>query len=254
MTDESGGGTKIRLNKVLARAGVASRRAADRLIEEGRVGVNGSTVTALGMMVDPEVDAIKVDGHRLPKAPVGFVYYVLNKPRACMTTLSDPEGRKTVADLIPGIRRRVFPVGRLDYQSEGLLLLTDDGDLSRALMHPSSGVMKTYQVKVRGIPSPEALSRIRRGVVIDGRKAVASRVRMLRQERHAWCEIGVHEGRKHLVRKLFEAVGHPVIKLRRTRYGGVSLDDLGSGEFRALEAGELDRLRRAAGKSGGRRN
>ena len=143
---------QLRLNKAIAQAGLASRRAADRLIAEGRVTVNGHTVTELGTRIDPEHDAVKVDGKMLPRAPTDRVWFALNKPRECVTTLSDPEGRRTVADLVKPIRRRVFPVGRLDYHSEGLLLLTDDGDLARALMHPSSGVLKTYEVKVRGQP------------------------------------------------------------------------------------------------------
>jgi 23S rRNA pseudouridine2605 synthase len=236
-----------RLQKVLARHGVASRRAAERMIEEGRVTVNGKVITRLGSKVDPALDAIKVDGRRLAPAPVVPTYLMLNKPKGYVTTLSDPDGRRTVADLITRVRNRVFPVGRLDFNSEGLLLLTDDGDLAQALMHPRKGVEKTYMVKVRGRPEAATLRRLALGVRVDERKAVPSKVRIVRPEPNSWLEVSVVEGRKHLVRRMLEAVGHPVSKLRRIRYGGLRLGSLPLGEMRPLTSAEVEHLRRVVG-------
>jgi pseudouridine synthase len=236
-----------RLNLVLARAGVASRRAADRLIAEGRIRVNGSIVTALGSRVDPERDRVTVDGRALPAAPRRHTYLMLHKPRGCVTTLSDPEGRPTVLGLLRGVTVRVFPVGRLDYQSEGLLLLTDDGELARALMHPSSGVTKTYRAKVRGVPEADSLARLARGVRVDGRPTQPAQVSLLRRTGStAWVELVLHEGRKRQVRRMLEAIGHPVQRLRRTRYDGLELGALPAGRFRPLTAREVALLRSSA--------
>jgi pseudouridine synthase len=240
-----------RLNRWLARAGVASRRAADRLIEERRVRVNGSVVVELGTKIDPGRDAVRVDGKRVAGPPERPTYLALHKPRAVVTTMSDPEGRPTVKDLIPGARGGLFPVGRLDYQSEGLLLVTDDGDLARDLMHPRSHLPKTYQVKVRGTPQSEVLRRLSRGVPVgDARPSGPAQVRMLRPGHNAWLEITVTEGRKHLVRRMLSAVGHPVLKLKRTRIGGVELGKLPPGESRALTQAEITGLRRAVRRGG----
>jgi 23S rRNA pseudouridine2605 synthase/16S rRNA pseudouridine516 synthase len=241
-----------RLNKVLARAGLASRRGADRLIEEGRVTVNGRVVRELGGQVDPVRDAIKVDGRRIPPAPTQHAYFVLYKPRGYVTTMSDPQSRPTVRELIRAIRHRVFPVGRLDFDSEGLLLLTDDGELARDLMHPGSGVLKTYAVKVRGEPGERALARLRAGVELREGPALPARARVTRRGPNSWLEISVVEGRKHQVRRMLEAVGHPVLKLKRIRYAGLTLRGLQPGGLRRLGADEIDKLRRAARP--GRRN
>jgi pseudouridine synthase len=244
-----------RLNKVLARAGLASRRGADHLIREGRVSVNGKVVDELGLRVDPARDAIKVDGKRLPPPPSSNTYLILNKPRGCVTTLSDPEGRDTVKRFLRGVPGRVFPVGRLDYHSEGLLIFTDDGELARDLMHPRSHVPKTYAVKVRGIPGPAALSRLRHGVSIDGRRTLPARVEFSRRGANPWLEVTIVEGRKHQVRRMLLAVGHPVLKLRRIRYDGLRLGDLPPGGLRPLRPDEVARLREAirSRSSGGRR-
>lgn len=244
-----------RIQKVLAHAGIASRRAAERLILEGRVTLNGSVVRELGTKVDPAKDAIKVDGKRVGSAPARATYLMLNKPRRVVTTLSDPEGRPSVKDYLRGVGARVYPVGRLDYDSEGLLLLTDDGELARDLMHPSSLVEKTYLAKVRGMPDADALVRLGRGVFLDGRRTGPARVRVVRTGENAWIEIGIAEGRNRQVRRMCLAVGHPVQRLRRLRYGGVSLGRLPAGQLRALTRAEVDALRRAvriAGKSSGR--
>lgn len=238
--------TPERLQKVLAHAGVASRRACERLILDGRVSVNGSTVTELGTKVDPARDAIRLDGKRVGQAPRHRTYLVLNKPRGFVTTLKDPEGRPTVKDLIRGVRARVYPVGRLDYDSEGLLILTDDGDLARRLMHPSSGVAKTYLAKVRGEPSPEALRRLERGVRIEGKPTLPATARLARRGENPWIEVRIVEGRNRQIRKMLDAVGHPVMRLRRTGYGPLTLGKLAHGLFRPLTDGEVETLRRAA--------
>jgi pseudouridine synthase len=236
-----------RLNKVLSRAGIASRRAADRLIVEGRVQVNGQVVRELGCKVDPGRDAIKVNGKRIPAAPRSHTYLILNKPRGCVTTLSDPEDRPTVRDLLHGVRARVYPVGRLDFQSEGLLLLTDDGDLARDLMRPASGVVKTYAAKVRGTPEVAQLQRLRGGIRLEGRMTLPAEVALKRRGPNSWLEVRIVEGRKHQVRKMFEAIGHPVLKLRRVGYGGLDLGKLPPGSFRHLTTAEVGVLRRSAG-------
>ncbi len=245
-----------RLHKVVASAGVCSRRAAERLMEQGRVRVNGHLVTRPGTQVDPSRDTIVVDGKRLRKTSQQKIYLMLNKPKGCVTTLADPEGRPTVGDLIRGVRSRVFPVGRLDFDSEGLLLVTNDGDLARDLMHPGTGVEKTYTVKVRGRPGEDALRRLTRGITLDGRWARSSRLRLVKSagsSANSWLEVTVTEGRKHLVRRLLQSVGHPVLKLRRTRYDGIRLGKLAPGAFRHLTPRELAGLREACIGAGGAR-
>jgi pseudouridine synthase len=241
-----------RLQKVLAYAGVASRRAAERLIVEGRVTVNGAVVEALGTKVDPDKDAIKVDGKRVAAPPSGRTYLALNKPRGVVTTLADPEGRPTVKDYLRGVKARVYPVGRLDFASEGLLLLTDDGTLARDLMHPSRGVEKTYLVKVKGEPDSEALSRLRRGVPLDGKRTGPAKARVVRRGDNAWIEVTIGEGRNRQVRRMLQAVGHPVQRLRRVSYGGVALGRLPVGQLRVLSEAEVGTLARAATGVAGR--
>lgn len=238
-----------RLQKVLAKAGIASRRAAEQLILEGRVRVNGTVVQELGSRVDPSRDAVKVDGRRIPAIPTTPVYLMLNKPRGYVTTLRDPQRRPTVLDLVKEVKRRVYPVGRLDFNSEGLLLLTDDGDLARDLMHPRSHVRKTYLVKVRGRPDPATLERLARGIVLEGRRTLPAEIRMVRPEPNSWLEVTVMEGRKHQVRNMLRAVGHPVAKLKRIGYAGLSLGDLSPGAMRALTSRERAALKRASGSA-----
>jgi pseudouridine synthase len=242
-----------RLHKVLARAGLSSRRGAERMIEQGRVAVNGRTVERPGVLVDPRRDAIEVDGQRIRAEPAPAAYFLLHKPRGCLTTLADPRGRRTVAELIGHLRPPVRPVGRLDYNSEGLLLLTNDGDLARALMHPSSGIVRTYVDKVRGEPDARTLARLRAGVPLDGRPARPRSLRITRPGHNAWVEVAMLEGRKHVVRRLFAAVGHPVVKLKRTRYASLSLGSLPPGGVRALTRSEIARLRRAVERPAPRR-
>ncbi len=230
-----------RLQKVLARRGFGSRRACEELVTAGRVRVNRQPAR-LGQRVDPERDVVEVDGVPVGVRP-GLVYYLLNKPRGVVTTASDPQGRPTVTALVPP-EPRVFPVGRLDADSEGLLLLTNDGELAHRLAHPRYGVEKVYEVDVEGVPSEEALRRLAEGVELeDGRTAPAG----VRRLGAAKLELTLHEGRKHQVKRMCEAVGHPVRRLHRSRYAGLTVDDVPSGRWRALARDEVEALRRNVG-------
>ena len=234
-----------RINKLLAHAGVASRRAVDGLILEGRVTVNGTVVRELGVKIDPACDAVKVDGRRIHLESRPNLYLMLHKPGGVVTTLDDPEGRATVADLLQGIRGRVFPVGRLDFHSEGLLFLTNDGDWAHNLMHPERHVAKTYRVKVRGTPTRATLDRLSGGIRLDGRRTAAAKFRVIQPGNNAWLDVTLYEGRKNQIRRMLAAVGHPVGKLRRVSVGGVELGDLSPGRFRHLTEVELRRLKGA---------
>jgi 23S rRNA pseudouridine2605 synthase len=233
-----------RLQKVLARAGLASRRACEALIAEGRVSVDGE-VAVLGRRVDAAIARVEVDGVPLPVAP-DLVTYLLNKPAGVVTTMSDPQGRATVATLVPN-EPRVFPVGRLDYDSEGLLLLTNDGELTQLLTHPSHGVAKAYLAEVVGVPSAGELRRLRAGVELEDGLTAPARVAVVdRRGDDAAIEIVIHEGRKRQVRRMCEAVGHPVTRLVRTRIGPLSDARLAPGAWRVLDAAEVRSLYVAA--------
>lgn len=234
---------EIRLQKLIAGAGLASRRKAEALIAAGRVTVNGKVVTELGTKVDPSKDHVKVDGKHLSQAQP-FVYLLLNKPKNVMSTLDDPGGRTTVKDYLRGVSVRVFPVGRLDFDSEGLMLLTNNGDLAQALLHPRYHVPKTYLIKVKGILTEEEIRQLERGVTLeDGMTGPATVKKIKKAEMNSWLEITIGEGRKHQVRRMLESVGHPVIKLMRVKMGPLSLGDLASGEFRFLTDREANALR-----------
>ena len=238
MNEQEPGGD--RLQKVLAQAGLGSRRACEVLIEEGRVEVNGE-VARLGRRVDPEHDRVSVDGVRIPVRP-GLVYYLLNKPAKVVTTASDPEGRPTVIDLVPA-EPRVFPVGRLDWDTEGLLLLTNDGDLAHGLTHPSRGVPKTYLAEVSGIPSRGALRRLREGIDLDDGPTAPAKARLAQTTpTGSALEIVIHEGRNRQVRRMCEAIGHPVRRLVRTRFGPLHENRLAPGQWRALTQAEIRAL------------
>jgi 23S rRNA pseudouridine2605 synthase len=226
---------------------VASRRQAEELIRTGRVSVNGLVVRELGARADPARDEITLDGERLAKRPPSRTI-ALHKPRGVVSTLADPEGRPTVRELVAELGLRVYPVGRLDLQSSGLLLLTNDGALAQGLLHPRRGVERVYHVKVHGSPDARALGRLRRGIRLEEGLVVPSRVRRMRALPHkTWLEIGLREGRKHVVRRLCASLGLPVDKLVRVRLGPVQLGDLPPGAWRALTPTELGVLRRAAG-------
>ncbi len=237
-----------RLQKILSAAGVASRRAAESLIVEGRVSVNGDTVIELGTRADPLVDDIRVDGRRIPQPRRRYI--ALHKPRGYVTTRSDPEHRPTVIDLL-GLKEYVYPIGRLDYDSEGLLLLTNDGEFADRLMHPRYGVEREYEARVRGVPEPAALRRLAQGVHIEGRRTASADVRLMETGRgargdQAIISVVLHEGRTRQVRKMCEAIGHPVVRLRRVRIGPIRLGSLKAGEFRELTRREVEELEQAA--------
>ena len=281
-----------RLQKIIAAAGIASRRSAEKLISSGAVSVNGTMVTELGTKADIEHDHIRVNGKLLHGAE-RQVYLLMNKPKGYVTTVSDPEGRPTVMDLLRGIRARVYPIGRLDYASEGLLLLTNDGELSNKLMKAASHVPKVYVVKVAGTPNEAGLEKLRRGLSIPidrrfqrrpqssaadksrslgsgGEAATSARddkdkkserdkkkgakrirtaptkVRLVREGDNPWYELTLTEGKNRQIRKMFEEIGHHVEKIKRVRYGPLSLD-IPPGEFRRLSTAEIEKLKAATG-------
>lgn len=231
-----------RLQKILSRFGVASRRSGERLMTEGRVTVNGVAVKNLGARADPTRDDIRVDAVRV-RAPRNLVYLLLNKPRGVVTTRADPEGRTTVMDLVPAARG-LFPVGRLDVNTEGLILLTNDGAFAQRVSHPRYEVPRIYHAKVRGVPSARTLDQLRKGIRIEGEHLAVDRVRVLEADNNAWLEITLHEGKHHEVRRLLEGVGHPVSKLRRVGIGSLTIRSLAPGEFRHLTPLEVNRLGR----------
>ena len=239
-----------RLQKILSQGGIASRRAAEKLIAEGRVTLNGETVREMGVKADPGVDDIRVDGRRV-KAVERRRYILLNKPKGVVTTRSDPQRRRTVLDLLDTVREYVYPVGRLDYDSEGLLLLTNDGDLAAQLTHPRHGVERTYEARVSGMPDREAIDRLRRGIPLDGRRTLPATVVLVNEGRHdrdGVLRLTIREGRNRQVRRMCEAVGHPVQTLRRIQVGPLRIGGLRVGQWRELTKEEVEELR--SGKSG----
>jgi 23S rRNA pseudouridine2605 synthase len=235
-----------RLQKVLAHAGVASRRASETLIEQGRVTVNGQTVTVLGFKVDPRRDVIAVDGQRLSRPSEKLVYLILNKPKDVLTTASDDRGRRTVVDLVE-VEERVYPVGRLDLKSEGLVLLTNDGELAEKLTHPRSHVEKEYQVLVAGRPTTPTLARWRRGEIeVEGQPSERAVVERLKIEGdNTWLKIILTEGRKRQIREVGQALGHRVLRLERVRIGPIKLGHLKPGKWRHLKPAEVEQLKRS---------
>jgi len=235
-----------RLQKILSQAGVASRRATERLMIEGRVTVNGATIRELGTKADAAHDDIRVDGRRV-KAAEQHRYLLLHKPRGYVTTRSDPERRPTVIDLLNGVREYVYPVGRLDFDSEGLLILTNDGDLAARLTHPSHEVPRVYEARVLGVPDRHDLDRLRRGVSIEGRHTGPADVVLLGESSgHATLRVTIREGRNRQVRRMCESIGHPVTQLRRVAIGPITDARLKPGAWRDLSDEEVARLRKAA--------
>jgi len=232
-----------RLQKIISAAGAASRRKAEELIVEGCVTVNGRIVRELGTKADPEKDAIKVSG-KLIHLPQSKTYIVLNKPRGFITSMKDPEGRPVVTELLKGVKARVVPVGRLDYDTEGLLIMTNDGDLAHSLMHPSHVISKIYLAKVKGIIEDKAIERLEKGVKLREGVTAPARVKKLKKSvANSWVEITVHEGRYRQVRRMLEEVGYPVIKLIRVTYGSLALGNVPLGKYRHLTSDEVKLLK-----------
>ena len=230
-----------RLQKILAKAGIASRRSAEQLIRDGRIRINGQVVMEMGCKADPSHDRITCDGK-----PIVFEeksYVLLNKPAGYVTTLSDPQGRPVVSDLINEIPLRLFPVGRLDLDTEGALLMTNDGELGNAILHPRFEVKKTYEALVTGAPSPEKLKRLEQGIEIDGGRTRPAIIRVLKQYKdQTLIEVIIHEGKKRQVRKMFQALNHRVLHLKRTAYGKLGLGTLPLGKFRVLAPDDLKKI------------
>ncbi len=234
---------KVRLQKIIASSGIASRRKAEEYIRLGLVTVNGQTIMALGTKVDPQNDHIKVNGRHL-KSKLPDMFVMLNKPVGYLSTLHDPDGRPTVKKLMPKPSLRLFPVGRLDFDSEGLLLLTNNGDIAQACLHPAHHVQKTYLVKVKGVLEDGHLQQLRRGVSLeDGQTAPAKVKKAGKLQSNSWVEITIHEGRKHQVKRMFEYIGHPVIRLKRIQFGPLNLGKLLPGKTRYLTNDEANDLR-----------
>lgn len=239
-----------RLQKIIAAAGIASRRKAEELITSGLVSVNGQIVTELGTKADSDRDHIRVQGKLLHGAE-HHLYLLMNKPKGYVTTVHDPEGRPTIMDLLHGISSRVYPVGRLDYASEGLLLLTNDGDLAHDLMKAASHVAKTYLVKVAGTPSEDDLCRLRKGISIPAERGkrvrtAPAKIQIIREAANPWYEVTLIEGKNRQIRRMFEEIGHHVEKIKRVKYGPLQLD-VHPGEYRRLNREEVARLKKLGG-------
>lgn len=235
---------ETRLNKFLAHAGVCSRREADRWISEGRVSVNGRAVMELGEKIDPARDKVAVNGRPVKAEEERPVYILMNKPAGRVVSVKDPFGRPTVLDLLGRLPARVYPVGRLDLDTEGALLLTNDGEMALRLTHPRYGAAKVYEARVEGEPAAADLDKVRGGIFLEGRRTAAARVKVLyRGRRHTLLRVEIHEGRKREIRKLFDAVGFPVDHLKRVDFAGLTLEGLKTGEWRYLNKKEIERLR-----------
>ncbi len=240
---------EVRLQRFMSQAGVASRRKSEELIAEGRVRVNGRVVTELGTKIDPARDRVTVAGRTL--AAEEHVYYVLNKPKGYVTTRSDPEGRPTVMELMRGVEASVYPVGRLDFNTEGVLVLTNDGELAHGLMHPSREVEKIYRVKLRGVIDQAGVRELREGVTLDdGTRTAPAQVQLIGTTEgghNSWLEISIHEGKNRQIHRMAEALGFQVAKLERVRYAGLEAGTLKPGRWRRLVAREIEALQKAAG-------
>jgi len=235
----------IRLNKYLAMCGIASRRKADELIQQGRVAVNGEVITQLGIKIDPRKDKVTVDGKPV-KPEEKFVYIVLNKPKDCITTVKDEKGRRTVLDLVK-VKQRIFPVGRLDRNTTGVLLLTNDGELAYRLMHPKYKVEKAYKVEIDKPIKPEDIEKLKRGIMLDGRKTEACDIYILPDSDRKELGITIHEGRYRQIRRMFERLGYKVRKLHRVSFGGITVSGMKRGEWRYLTEKEIRKLKKLVG-------
>jgi len=236
-----------RLQKFLAHAGIGSRRKCEELILQGRVRVNGQIVSTLGTKIDPQKDKVAID-NKLVATKENMVYILLNKPAGYVTTSKDPQGRPTVLDLVKQVNKRIYPVGRLDYETEGLLLLTNDGQLAYRLTHPKYKVKKIYQALVKGIPNEEALQLLRKGILLEDGMTAPAEVKILAKiNNNALLELSIHEGRNRQVRRMCEAINHPVLKLKRTQLGFLKLGSLPVGKFSFLTVKDVRRLKESVG-------
>jgi pseudouridine synthase len=237
---------QIRLNKFLAQAGVASRREVDKMIAEGKIKVNGKVVKALGSKIDDEKDKVEVEGRRVEREE-GLIYLMINKPPGYLVTLKDDFKRPTIQQLLPSLKKRVFPVGRLDLDSSGLLLMTNDGELAYRLTHPRFKVPKAYLVKVKGKPDPSGLTRLEKGIYLDGKKTAPAKVARLKGDQEkSLFKIEIYEGRKREVKRMFQAIGYKVLQLQRTSFGSLGLGSLKTGKWRFLTRKEIDKLKKQA--------
>lgn len=237
----------IRINKYLSAAGVSSRREADRLIEQGRVKVNGKIVQTLGSKIDENKDRIEVDGKTV-EGTQGKIYMLLNKPPEFLVTLKDPFQRPTIMDFLPKLKTRIFPVGRLDFDSEGLLLMTNDGELANRLTHPRYEIKKNYLVKIQGHPEKVQISRLERGIPLDGKKTAPAKISSVSSSpKRSLFKVELHEGRKREIRRMFEAIGYHVLLLRRIKFAGLTLDGLNPGDWRYLTKTEVQNLYKKVG-------
>ncbi len=233
-----------RLQKIISRAGIASRRKAEELIVQGLVSVNGEIVSELGAKADPQTDVVKVQGKPINRQPPKPIYLLLNKPKGYVTTTDDPEGRPTVMDLVGRYRKSVYPVGRLDYSTEGLLLLTNDGDLANRLTSAKYGIAKTYNVKVTGLLSAAQLDKFRGGIRLDGRMTAPAKIRMIKAATNPWYEVVLTQGRNRQIRRMFQRLGPLVEKIRRVKLGPLTLRGVDIGQVRPLTERELEKLKR----------
>lgn len=239
----------MRIQKFLSEAGIVSRRKAEKLISEGKITVNGEIVRELWKQIDPEKDCIKLD-NKIIKRKQKKIYILLFKPKGYVTTLKDEKGRPTVGDLLKDIKFRVFPVGRLDYNTEGLLILTNDGDISQKMSHPRYGLPKTYMVKVSGILNEKALKRLKGGVKLADGKTLPAELKIIKTLKNScWLEITIREGKRRQIRRMFEMIGHPVRKLKRTKIGFLNLEGLLPGEYRYLSSSEIELLKKEIQKA-----
>ena len=243
-----------RLQKIISKAGAASRREAERLILAGRVTLNGRVVTELGTQADGEQDVIAIDGVSI-SAPMLKLYFLLNKPKRCISAVKDDRGRRTVIDLLPEVEEYIYPVGRLDYDTEGLLLLTNDGDLMNGLLHPRYEIEKTYIAKAQGMVTGEDIKKLCRGIMLEDGMTAPARAKLLeRADNGSWCrvQLTIHEGRNRQVRRMLQALGHRVQELKRVAFAGLTLEGVPRGGYRSLTGEEVARLKKIAGTAAGK--
>ena len=243
-----------RLQKIISKAGAASRREAERLILAGRVTLNGRVVTELGTQADGEQDVIAIDGVNI-SAPKEKLYFLLNKPKRCISAVRDDRGRRTVIDLLPEVEEYIYPVGRLDYDTEGLLLLTNDGDLMNGLLHPRYEIEKNYIAKAQGVVTGEDIKKLCRGIMLEDGMTAPARAKLLeRADNGSWCrvQLTIHEGRNRQVRRMLQAIGHRVQELKRVAFAGLTLEGVSRGGYRSLTGEEVARLKKIAGTAAGK--